>query len=1085
MTHDKPHLHDADAIQLVVVHPDQNLKQCIFQGLRQKQYPIRGAETAKAGLDSLGESETEILLLSSECPDMTWNEVMSELQVRRLCTPVLLMTPPQQTRLHAAMLQTGAADCVVVDSEHIELLVIRVNKIISDVTERRKTLQQIGDGMRRYEKLFLNSLMGIGLARPDGQIIETNDAFATILGYTRDELLRVKSSDLYKNIADRERAIQILDKNAVLSDFETTLKRKDGKEVHVLLSSSKIEYNGETFYQTTCLDISARKQAENQLRAQEKLFQDMLKAVPDSISVHDTDLNIVYCNWNGFSAIPEDKRILNSKCYKTLRGYHKQCPDCRAGKVIQSKKTHRSEIELSDGKWMDLRIIPLLDHNGNCTHFVEWVRDISDRKQLEQQQRDYVRELELITDTLVKSSRITDLNALCQYLVDQIHSFNPKTYVLISMYEPETGHVKVRAMAGYGKILNRIYKMIGADKDSFNFHPEDMGELTKLYVTGKLVQVPGGAYDLLEHKVPKSICDSIEKLLNVDASYGVGFSLNNEPYGGIVILTQKGHSVQFKSAIETIASHASLILHRRQAEQAAESLNERIQAGLKAGNLAWWELQLPSGKVQFDDMKATALGYKPESFTQYQDFTTLIHPEDREKTIQAMRDHLDGKTDRYHVEYRIRARDESYKWYRDMGSIVEHSAGNGTMRLIGIVEDITESKQSELERAKLEAQLHRSQKLETIGTLSGGIAHDFNNILTPILGYAEMGRDALEASHPVREDLQYIIEGAERAKELIQQIMTFSRNESKQKTPLYLHTVVRQAVKLMRATIPTTVDIRKNIDTTCPAVLADATQMHQVMVNLCTNAYQALSDKGGYLKIELNQTTVDEKTALLDPELKVGDYVQLVVQDNGVGMDENTMNRIFEPFFTTQKGGRGTGLGLSVVHGIVKGHNGAIVVESEPNQGTLFSVYIPVSQADVQDESQTQNIPAGKGKILVVDDETAIASMLNRMLKKLGYQVDSYTHSPDALDVLRHKKAQYDLVLTDLTMPELDGIELAQEIRKLDKKPAVVLMTGYSEQVRVEQSKHLFERVLAKPINRREIALIVQETIRKTNREAG
>lgn len=397
------------------------------------------------------------------------------------------------------------------------------------------------------------------------------------------------------------------------------------------------------------------------------------------------------------------------------------------------------------------------------------------------------------------------------------------------------------------------------------------------------------------------------------------------------------------------------------------------------------------------------------------------------------------------------------------GLIIVFAIGFEAIRLR---KEIRNRKQAEKERAKLEKQLHHSQKLETIGTLSGGIAHDFNNILTPILGYADMGRRKVSQSHPVFAMLEQISKGAHRAKELVEQILLFSKQTEKERTPLHLPLLVQEAVSLLRPSIPTTIEIQQHIDTACHYVMADESQMHQVIVNLCTNAWQAMEDKGGTLMIGMKEVLVDDSMTRAHPHLNEGDHVCMTVTDTGIGMDSATLDRIFEPFFTTKPVDKGTGMGLSVVHGIVRSHHGDILVSSEPGKGSTFRVYIPIAQSEeTAAKEEIESIRLGRESLMVVDDDMAIGELVKEMLEELGYTIEVHTNSQKALDAFDRQPDLYDLVISDLTMPGMTGLELSDQLKRIRSGIPIIIMTGYGNKLTPDTRKQYgITEVIGKPI---------------------
>ncbi len=373
--------------------------------------------------------------------------------------------------------------------------------------------------------------------------------------------------------------------------------------------------------------------------------------------------------------------------------------------------------------------------------------------------------------------------------------------------------------------------------------------------------------------------------------------------------------------------------------------------------------------------------------------------------------------------------------------------------------------------------------MEAIGTLAGGIAHDFNNILTPILGYTDMIIDDVPEDSRIRADMEKVIKAANRAKDLVQQILTFSRQVEQERKPVKIHLVVKEALKLLRATLPTTIEIRQNIDTGCGAVLADPTQIHQVLINLCTNAYHAMRESGGVIEVSLGMVEISTELAMNYPNLHEGTYVRLTVSDTGHGMDRGTIERVFEPFFTTKGVGAGTGLGLSVVHGIVVSHGGEITIESELGKGTRFHVHLPRADSVVEREAPRDDpIPEGKERILFVDDEEEIARMGKRMLERLGYDVTMRTSSVEALEAFRSQPDGFDLVITDQTMPDMTGVEFVGELLRIRPDLPIILMTGFSEMVTPETAKKIGVReFIMKPIMILDLGKAIRRVLNPNN----
>ncbi len=409
---------------------------------------------------------------------------------------------------------------------------------------------------------------------------------------------------------------------------------------------------------------------------------------------------------------------------------------------------------------------------------------------------------------------------------------------------------------------------------------------------------------------------------------------------------------------------------------------------------------------------------------------------------------------------------------------VNYYADQDFCGMIGLIRDITEQKREEEEKKMLELHLRKSQRMETIGTLAGGIAHDFNNILTPILGYAEMGIMSLSNEDPLGEYFSEIMLAAQRAQQLVAQIMTFSKAEEGELTVVNVQAVISEALKLIRPLIPVTITIEQHFEF-CRNILADSSKLHQVILNLCTNAFHAMEQSMGVLTIDLREDTLDGRMIKLFSELDKARYVRITISDTGCGMDERTREHIFEPFFTTKPANKGTGLGLSVVHGIIKSFGGRISIESKPGKGTTFTIYLPVIDEQVLKGLAETNYASGSGTILIVDDEDAALKMLRLMVTKLGFKAEAFSVPETALKRFLQQPEAFDLVITDLTMPEMTGVELAGKIHKTSPKLPIILITGYAEGLDDPDSLNQsgIRKLLKKPLRVTEIASALKELI--------
>jgi PAS domain S-box-containing protein len=438
---------------------------------------------------------------------------------------------------------------------------------------------------------------------------------------------------------------------------------------------------------------------------------------------------------------------------------------------------------------------------------------------------------------------------------------------------------------------------------------------------------------------------------------------------------------------------------------------------------------------------------------------------------------MGGKEAKRHIIEPLQQGDGARLWIDTTKVPLLDGQGN-VYGILGVYEDITERRLNEEEREKLERQVRQSQKMEAIGTLAGGIAHDFNNILSIILGYNEL---AMLDDNPAKrlQNLEEVRKGAERARDLVSQILAFSRKADQERQPLQISLIIKEALKMLRASIPTTIEIRKNIASDSK-VMADSTQIHQVIMNLCTNAYQVMRETGGTLAVSLTEIDIGEGEYGY-ADLHPGRYLRLEVSDTGCGIDPAIKDKIFEPYFTTKPQGEGTGMGLAVVHGIVKSHNGHISVYSEPGKGTSFHVYLPVTESEAASvpESPLPEVPVGHGeRILFIDDEEQIIRIAQSMLTSNGYQVTACSSGVQALEEFRRQPDQFDLVITDMTMPHMTGIDLARNILAVNPDMPIILCTGQSELINRETALDMgCCAYLNKPILKQTLLQAVQKAL--------
>lgn len=517
---------------------------------------------------------------------------------------------------------------------------------------------------------------------------------------------------------------------------------------------------------------------------------------------------------------------------------------------------------------------------------------------------------------------------------------------------------------------------------------------------------------------------------------------------------------------------ARLLTERDKLVHSLLNSNERYQALIKTSMEGFWAVDLEGRIMEVNDAYCAMSGYSREALVSMR-ISDLEFIESPEQVIAHIQNIDAQGWDRFESKHRC-----------SDGSIIDVHASTFFVAsqglIIAFMSNITERNKKDEEHKKMESQLRQAQKMEAIGTLAGGIAHDFNNILGAIMGYTQLAMTEASPGSQLYDFLKEVFNGGHRAKDLIKQILTFSRQSEQSKQPFLIGTVLKEAIKLLRASLPSTIEIRQNIAHQVGPVLGDPTQIHQVLMNLCTNASQAMADKGGVLGIGLEEVTVTSEQAS-SMGLEAGEYVCLRVSDTGPGIAKGILDRIFEPYFTTKGIGEGTGLGLSTVLGIVESHGGVIKLNPESGAGTTFSIYLPRHFSDTKPVENNQDpIESGVEKILLIDDEKSLAEMGSRMLKRLGYQVTMRTSSLEALELFRLHPDWFDLVITDQTMPQMTGMGLTKELLKIRPDIPVILCTGFSSAVTPDTIKAVgIQGILMKPVIMEELAKTIRAILEK------
>ncbi len=555
-----------------------------------------------------------------------------------------------------------------------------------------------------------------------------------------------------------------------------------------------------------------------------------------------------------------------------------------------------------------------------------------------------------------------------------------------------------------------------------------------------------------------------------------------------VILTKEGRKVPvnvYARAFETDSKRYIVVIGKvaEDGSIASEKLSEsisRYRILVAQTGMLIYDCNLNTGKIKWGGAFTQVTGYtlRELELISYQRWFDHIHPEDL-PMVKRQIEKAKQEIGKFRIEYRLRHKSGEYKYVEDQGVVLPDLSGEA-YRILGSIKDITAKKKEEEERRRVEQQIQHSQRLESLGVLAGGIAHDFNNLLAVIIGLTDMALKELPKRSPLYEDLSEVLQAANRAKDLVRQILAFSRQTDEEDSPLYLHVIAREVIKMLRATTPPNIEIIDNVDVHSGAIMGNPAQMHQVIINYCTNAIQAMPN-GGKLEIEVKDITLGEDASRIHPKLSPGTYVRLVVRDTGHGMEPHILERIFDPFFTTKKPGEGTGMGLAVVHGIVTAHGGAIVVESKPGLGSTFYTYFPrIDNPIIVEKISDEEVYSGSERILFVDDEESVCKLGKRVLSQMGYQVEVHQNPISALAVFTQSPEKFDLVVTDYAMPKMSGEVLARWIKELRPDIPVIIFTGFSaEWTQEELLKAGIEDVVMKPIIARDLAKRIRRVLDK------
>ncbi|WP_438483213.1 PAS domain S-box protein [Oleiharenicola lentus] len=975
----------------------------------------------------------DVIISDFVMPQFNGLKALVLLKQSGLDIPFILVSGTIGEETAVEIMRQGAADYVLKDRP--ARLGSAVRQACEQAAIRRageRDKQALLHAEAKYRSLFENSVEGIFQATEDGRLVTANPAFARIIGYdsTEEMLAHVVfiTDQLYANPAERARMLQLLKTQGFVRGFEIQLLRRDHQIIWARVSARVTTDSGRVCYDGSLEDITDRKRAESALIEQQELLRETGHIAKVGGWEFDPVTGAGY--WTEEVArihdLPLDHTPNKLEGISFYDAASRTRLEAALKLTVEKGIPYDLELELTTAKgvhkWIRTIGHPVLEQ-GKIVKVRGSFQDITERKQSEEALRQ--------NERFVRAA----LNGL-------------------------TAHIAILDEHGAILAVNDAWK---AFADGNDFNSGNFGEGLNYLEVCEQVTGPGAEE---AHATAAGIRDIMRGRRTLfEAEYPCHsptdlrwFMVRVTPFPG-------------DGPRRVVVAHEN-ITPRKLQEKAMRDSEERFRQIAENISEVFWMTDVHTRQMLYISSAYEKIWGRSrhDVYANSLEWLEAVHPADRENVRRAALEKQAIGT--YDETFRIVRPDGTVRWINARAYPIKDESGS-VYRIAGVAADITEHR-------KLTAQFQQAQKMEAIGTMAGGIAHDFNNVLAGIVGFAELAKLKSTENPLALEYIDALLEGASRAAALVRQIMVFSRQQEQRRTMVQLREIVAEPLRLLRATIPSTIEFKLRLREDLPAVLADETQIHQIVMNLCTNAWHAMKDRTGRLTVELDQVTVDTRMAAADPNLRRGEYIRLTVSDTGHGMDRATQERIFEPFFTTKAPGEGTGLGLAAVHGIVKNHDGAITVTSRLGEGTSFQVYFPAQNTRTKrTASQPAETPRGNGeRILFVDDEKPLVALGQAMLRELGYHVTAFTSSVAALEAVRATPLAFDLLITDLTMPTLTGTDLIQQIRMLRPDLPVILATGYTASLTPEKIKFFgIRELILKPPTMQSIGEAVRRAL--------
>ena len=1012
--------------------------------------------------------------------------------------------------------------------------------IIRDITERRRHEDELHRETEKFKILVENSPMGVSLISADGKYEYANPKFSEIFGYDLEDIPTGREwfEKAYPDPDYRRRVIQSWIEDLKKYPQGEARPRTcqvtcmDGREKTIRFAPVSLP-DGKQL--VLCEDITERRRQEEGLR----FLGSIVQQVSDSVIVTSSDFHIVYVNEAAEKLYGYERDELIGRTPDFLSGETSSGDIFRdiTETVNQNRKwfgTFLNRKKSGQTFVSEMSFSALTDSEGGIVGYISLIRDITGRQHIEKALRESETTLRSIFTAapigigLVADRMFKQVNDTFCHMVgfDRDKLIGQSTRMIYPSQEEydrvgreryglidpqDAGITETQFQRRNGSLFDVLLSTMPLDpadlQKGVTFTAIDITQrkqaeaalreqrdLAQKYldVAGVMMVVinPDQTVGLINEKgcqilgyveseivgrnwfnhfVPERIRQKIKTVFDRI----MAGEIKSTEFFENPILTKSGtermiawHNVlmtdQDGRVISSLSSGEDITERKRAEEERDRVFNMSVDMMNVAGFDGYFK--------QVNPAWTKTLGWSAEELTS-RPWLDFVHPDDREDTVGAGQRLHEGIAV-YSFENRYRSKDGSYRWLSWNSIAVEEK-----QVIYGVARDITDQKKMDEERERMETQLRQSQKMEAIGTLAGGIAHDFNNILGALIGYVDLTMLDLPGHGTAHDNLSQALSAARRAKDLVRQILTFSRQSQQALQPVRIQPIVKEAVRFLRSSLPATIEIHSHISDTDFAVLCDPTQIHQIVMNLVTNASYAIGNRPGVIEVRLSDEVIEDEISI--HQIRPGQYMRLTVSDSGDGMTPDILERIFEPYFTTKAPGEGTGMGLSVVHGIVKNHGGMVKAYSEPGQGASFHVYLPVAEMEAETRAETTvPTPHGDERILYVDDEAPLVDIGRQMLERLGYTVETFTDPEVALDSIISGKNKYDIVITDLTMPRLTGNKLAEIVRDLRPDLPVIICTGFSESLDSERMKGKgVKAILNKPLLFRDLAKTIRSIL--------